>query len=103
MDDRERIIEYLSHCLLEYGAWLNSIPIATWVLKDALELLKEQEAVEPEKMLIPVKPTFRCGRPCCGNCGLEFHRALERNNFCPNCGKTVDWLNEPISVHGAKI
>ena len=44
-------------------------------------------------LLTPVKPTFRWGRPCCGNCGLELHRTLERNNFCPNCGKAVDWWN----------
>lgn len=43
MADRERILEYLSRYLLAYGSSLNVIPIETWVLKDALELLKAQQ------------------------------------------------------------
>lgn len=43
MADREEILEYLSRYLLAYGSSLNVIPIETWVLKDALELLKAPE------------------------------------------------------------
>lgn len=43
MADRGEILEYLSRYLLAYGSSLNVIPIETWVLKDALELLKAPE------------------------------------------------------------
>lgn len=43
MADREQILEHLSRYLLAYGSSLNVIPIETWVLKDALELLKAPE------------------------------------------------------------
>ena len=55
-------------------------------LYDALELLKEQEAVKP-------KSKVRHGETCqyqhwCGNCMVMLHG---KPKFCPNCGNAVKW------------
>lgn len=47
---------------------------------DALELLKEQKAVEP---------TWSLGKPFCGACGLRIHGG----KFCSECGKPILWEN----------
>ena len=50
--------------------------------KDALELLKKQEAVEPKHN--PLSPTdWFCGK--CGMCISRFH------DYCPSCGQAVKW------------
>lgn len=41
-------------------------------------VLKEQEAV---------KPTWTCGKPFCGACGLRIHGG----KFCSECGKPIAW------------
>ena len=43
-----------------------------------VSLLKEQEAVEP---------TWSCGKPFCGACGLRIHHG----KFCSECGKPILW------------
>ena len=49
---------------------------------DTLELLKEQEAVEPKHN--PLSPTdWFCGK--CGMCISRFH------DYCPSCGQAVKW------------
>lgn len=48
------------------------------IINDALSLLKEQEAV---------KPTWSCGKPFCGACGLRIHDG----QFCSKCGKPILW------------
>ena len=59
--------------------------------RNAIALLKEQEAVEPGVDI----DTWKCG-----NCGhtLEHQELLgdnvlfhEQYNYCPNCGKAVKW------------
>lgn len=51
--------------------------------RDALELLKEQDAIKPE---------WSKGTAFCGNCG---HRLEKKNRFtnckCQNCGRPVKW------------
>ena len=43
-----------------------------------LDSLKEQEAV---------KPTWTCGKPFCGACGLQ----IRGGKFCSECGKPIAW------------
>ena len=57
---------------------------------DALELLKEQEAVEPDK--------DSEGTCSCGNCGetvgyypVGCNTPNKFCKFCPECGKSVKW------------
>ena len=45
---------------------------------DALKATKEQEAV---------KPTWSCGKPFCGACGLR----IRGGKFCSECGKPLLW------------
>ena len=44
-----------------------------------VELLKEQEEV---------KPTWSCGKPFCGACGLRIRSGWK---FCSECGKPIAW------------
>ena len=61
------------------------------VMRDTLELLKEQEPVEP--ILVGVNTWI------CGECGAllgweEFTQPgleLVENRFCPHCGRRVKW------------
>ena len=70
------------------------------LLKDAMELLKEQEAV---------KPSVDVDTYVCPNCGhrLEVQGKLgdnvifdERYNFCPACGKAVKWDDSDRNGNG---
>ena len=45
---------------------------------DALELLKEQEAI---------RPTWSCGKPYCGSCGLR----IRGGKYCSECGAPIAW------------
>lgn len=57
------------------------------LMKDALEVIKEQEPVEPKK--IPHSITYPGSTYICGNCKIEI---LEPDdNFCPYCGRAVKW------------
>ena len=88
MDNREKVISHLQiirtwaavgpsidgKCLEDTVAWID----------DALALLKAQE---------PVEPTWRRGRPFCGNCGIEIYQSkmIGHVNFCQSCGMAVKW------------
>lgn len=47
-----------------------------------IQSLQEQTSTEAKK------PTFRLGKPCCGGCGTVMPKW---SNFCPYCGKKVQW------------
>lgn len=86
MTDREKVIKGLtierecvsrncdrdcSKCdLVQDREWLLS------VYDDALELLKEHEAVKPTPGML------------CGQCGCRIYRDA---NYCYNCGRPVKW------------
>ena len=90
MTDREKVIVEIEDALSGnlakaghvYKLSLNGLKDKA--LTDALELLKEQEAVKPE---------WRKGTPFCGNCG---HRLEKKNRNmdgckCPSCERLVKW------------
>jgi hypothetical protein len=54
--------------------------------EDALELLKEQEAVKIE--VKKINNSGRCGR--CPNCLMELNE-MDYPNYCGNCGQEVKW------------
>lgn len=54
------------------------------VMQDALALLKEQEPVEPKKPISADDPFYECG-----NCGMPIASTMYQ--FCPYCGRKVDW------------
>ena len=95
MVEREKVIKGLAHCTRpsEVGKGGNfcmdcpyTEPIGfnqfkcngQQMKKDALALIKEQEAV---------KPTWGRGKPFCGACGLRIHGG----KFCSECGKPIAW------------
>ena len=61
-------------------------------LKDAIALLKEQEAVEPRRDANCVR-MFRCG--VCGEyvgfIDSDPGDPNEQDNYCRNCGRAVKW------------
>lgn len=91
MPDKEKVVRGLEYCIksekcsgciyweeigLHEGCHLNS---------DALTLLKEQEAVEPEvEVLNEIDRIYRC--PKC-------HRFFfyEKQKYCDKCGQAVKW------------
>ena len=94
MPDREKVIKameicvgngHCSKCGYHLSDYYATAPICqNQMMADALALLKEQEAVEPE---------WKSGIPFCGNCG---HRLQKKNRNavgikCSLCGRSVKW------------
>ena len=71
---RERDLQFFTKKHLE--------DIAQWS-EDAINLLKEKEAVKPE---------WSCGKAYCGACGKRLPlKRWKHKPFCPSCGKAVNW------------
>lgn len=81
MSDIEKAISLLQQCLDERPYAAVRVNQIMSCIQEALELLKEQE---PAKV-VDGRP--RC-RFECGNCGTEFAFVY---NYCPSCGRKVDW------------
>ena len=105
MLDREKVIDALNRCTLQgrHSRKMHQEACAaclykrdrkcnfTALMKDALELLKEQEPVDPIEMIddfYPIGEPLRTIGWRCGQCG---DRIAGYDNFCPNCGKAVKW------------
>ena len=84
MPDREKVIKGLE-CCIEDGC--RDCPyfkkcdmfdgyLSETLLKDVLEVLKEQEAVKPTPGML------------CGQCGCRIYQDA---NYCYNCGRKVKW------------
>lgn len=92
MPDREKVIHDLERCTCNEPFACRDCShnvklgdgCTEYLLKDALELLKEQEPVEAVDN--PEGPWFAL----CGECGhsLGFREIFK---FCPHCGKEVKW------------
>lgn len=105
--DREKVIKGLELCEISYDnrcyekecpyygqeCTVNSIPYE--LMRDALELLKEQEAVAPVMVPHSLGIAYNCG-----SCGTEIAVIRDtvsadyaRNSvrYCQRCGKAVKW------------
>ena len=89
MIDKQKIIDGLECCSGRVSC--NSCPYngmddCVDVLKRrALELLKEQEAVEPEvEVMNEIDRIYRC--PKCHKCFF-----YEKQKYCDQCGQAVKW------------
>lgn len=93
MIDREKVIKALEHCKdnqhvfdcheCDYGGKTGTFCIR--MIDDALTLLKEQEAVEPEvEVLNEIDRIYRC--PKCHK-----HFFYEKQKYCDQCGQAVKW------------
>ena len=99
MTDREKVIKGLENCAIEQSCWgcpycKGNPTCQDDLCKDALELLKEQE---------PVEPTFKQDYDgifvwACGSCGAYMYhiyagidKAKEYAKYCRQCGRSVKW------------
>ena len=99
MADREKVIKGLEICS-EHGSWhgldcehneaYKDCPYrgcetgcVVTIAKDAIALLKEQEAVEPT--------IDKYGNKRCGNCGHKLQSIADMDLFCCKCGRQVKW------------
>lgn len=106
-EKREKVIKALEYCSASCkGAWdeKNGCPyMAEWIhmtmhdkringrcvdllAKDALELLKAQEPVEPTLDVRHGKSMWRCG-----SCSTALQPNQMHAKFCFNCGRAVKW------------
>ena len=104
MTDREKVIKGLEICS-EHGSWhgLNcedneaykdcpyrgcETGCVVTIAKDALALLKEQEA----KQVVLYDKEEWLGLVCvCPDCKASWMTAKANTHFCPNCGQAVKW------------
>lgn len=83
MADRKAVIEQLESVRDYHRSVGNNITAD--IASDALELLKEQEPVEPEvEVLNEIDRIYRC--PKCHKCLF-----YEKQKFCDQCGRAVKW------------
>jgi len=97
--EREKVIKGLECCLALKGDYCDNCPYSLneWecdkeqLKKDALELLKKQE---------PVNPILQSGgNYVCGNCGMYTvgfahpltGESVQTWKYCGSCGKKVRW------------
>ena len=82
MPDRKKYIEILSKAAKTVKEFSEDTPIKISLecIEDIMELLKEQEAVEP---------IVSTAEQRCGNC----NKVIEMDGWkaCPWCGKMIDW------------
>ena len=88
MPDREKVIKAIEEAFdLVHSDFIGTDDFneTEWEQNkaDALELLKEQEAVEPKKGNTPEESAFDCG-----NCGYPL---WEDELYCAHCGRPVKW------------
>ena len=108
MPDRKKVIKGLEYCITHYNWRDNRKPDCPYLdlcepikdatgntlMRDALALLKEQEAVEPS-FKQDEKGIFIW---YCGSCGAYMYhiydgidKAKEYAKYCRQCGKKVKW------------
>lgn len=91
--DREKIINNVKDA---FEFWINEYEGCNWPQKDevikakeeALELLKEQEAVEPKKVKGYYPPMYTLYEYECKECKTQI---MNKQPFCMGCGKPVAW------------
>lgn len=93
MTELEKVIQHFEDCIKIADCQINHnwVFVRTEILRDAVALLKAQEAVEPEVDV----DVWRCGK--CWH-PLEHQEMLgsnilfhEQYAYCPNCGRAVKW------------
>lgn len=94
MPDREKVISHLNDCMEASRRDNTWVFVRKDIVKDALALLKKQEA-----KWVEYGPTDVCRLIKCSNCGLKFivgnnisyDEWIEDRKYCRRCGaKMVD-------------
>jgi hypothetical protein len=96
MPDREKVINGLESCVVsKTKCFFNRNEMCPYfhvdvlhceqeLMRDAIALLKEQEAVEP------IPPTDESDLWRCGNCNHQLFRCTHQR-YCDMCGQAVKW------------
>lgn len=102
MADLEKVFDAIRNCVTEpkckdcpwedcekIGCKRVTVPVT--LLLDTLNLLKEQEAIEPKEIIndfFPVGDYRRTIGWLCGKCGKAL---MGDGNYCSYCGQAVKW------------
>ena len=87
MPDREKVIKGLEQFKADFKPFCGNG--SDWARVDAaLSLLREQEPVEPKRVLGVLPDWYHCGA-----CGMDMLDTGDgyRPKYCPNCGRAVKW------------
>lgn len=85
MIDRENVIKAFRVRIISDSEEFDTVEIPVDEAVQILELLKEQEAVEPEvEVLNEIDRLYRC--PTCHKCFF-----YEKQKYCDQCGQKVKW------------
>ena len=88
MADREKVINHFHDAIEAIGNNNKWRFVRVDVLEDGIELLKEQEPVEPQKENDGNPGKWASWWYVCGNCGGAIDY---RDRFCRYCGRAVKW------------
>ena len=96
MPDREKVIKVLEYCVLSNDCrpceyWIEFDDTGCQIMKDALALLKEQEAVEPKTGHWIVLEYCANEGIYCSECNMKIFDRLTKpkkklSQYCPHCG-----------------
>lgn len=90
--DREKVIkglEVVRNAIVD--GYIHEPDRSVNAITDAITLLKEQEAVEPEQVDVYGEDEW-WGLVCvCPDCKTEWMTDKDATHFCPNCGRPVKW------------
>ena len=88
MPDREKVIKELETEIQDFSPACTSDERLKEIMEMALELLKDQEPVEPipYDLDTPVTTVMRCYK--CGCCNADITAG---NPYCWHCGRKVKW------------
>jgi len=88
MIDRKKVVRAVETC---FDSWIDKhrdmgleLHVVEQLKRDALELLKEQEPVEPTREVNENGQILSCG-----NCRAWF--IVQKQKYCHECGRKVKW------------
>ena len=97
MPDRKTTINALNHTLKLFESHslitVSCNDFFTMMLKDALDLLKEQEEKQiPKPIIHGDKEEYWGEEEICPDCGKRWQSAdIDTTHYCPGCGRSVIW------------
>ena len=89
MPDREKVIKHFEHLLnAAKGNYQDFVDLTVDAGEEILDLLKEQEPVEPKKVKGYNPPMYTFYEYECKECKSPM---MNKQPFCMGCGRPVKW------------